>query len=164
MIIIIMNNVRFLNKVRVKTKLTLLYLVQFAGICSWKCYSPFLQCNIHLPLECLPWHLNQRAGRMRIKWLILWSVNAKQYTLYFNISRIKINQRPMGHNVHLNVQLWRLYSAKYCKCCVQNNLVFRLPWPPIKISDLDKIHMVGRGLLQTHFNKTFVKISAVTQK
>ena len=42
------------------------------------------------------------------------------------------------------------------------NLAFRLPWPPIKISDLDKIHMVGRGLLQKHFSKTFVKISAVT--
>ena len=44
------------------------------------------------------------------------------------------------------------------------NLAFRLPWPSIKISDLDKIHMVGRGLLQKHFSKTFVKISAVTQK
>ena len=44
------------------------------------------------------------------------------------------------------------------------NLAFRLPWPPIKISDLDKIHMVGRGLLQKHFSKTFVKISAITQK
>ena len=31
------------------------------------------------------------------------------------------------------------------------NLAFRLPWPPIKISDLDKIHIVGRGLLQKHF-------------
>ena len=27
-----------------------------------------------------------------------------------------------------------------------------------------KIHMVGRGLLQKHFCKTFFKISAVTQK
>ena len=44
------------------------------------------------------------------------------------------------------------------------NLAFWLPWPPIKISDLDKIHMVGRGLLEEHFCKTFVKISAVTQK
>ena len=44
------------------------------------------------------------------------------------------------------------------------NLAFRLPWQPIKISDFDKIHMVGRGLLQKHFCKTFVKISAVTQK
>ena len=44
------------------------------------------------------------------------------------------------------------------------NLAFRLPWPPIKISDLDKIHMVRRGLLQKHFSKTFVEISAVTQK
>ena len=44
------------------------------------------------------------------------------------------------------------------------NLAFWLPWQPIKISDLDKIHRVGRGLLQKHFSKTFVKISAVTQK
>ena len=44
------------------------------------------------------------------------------------------------------------------------NLAFRLAWQPIKISDFDKIHMVGRGLLQEHFYKTFVKISAVTQK
>ena len=44
------------------------------------------------------------------------------------------------------------------------NLAFRLPWQPIKISDIDEFHMVGRGLLQEHFCKTFVKISAVTQK
>ena len=44
------------------------------------------------------------------------------------------------------------------------NLAFRLPWPHIKISDLDKIHIVGGGLLQKHFSKTFVKISAVTKK
>ena len=41
---------------------------------------------------------------------------------------------------------------------------FQLAWQPIKISDFDKIHMVGRGVLQEHFCKTFVKISAVTQK
>ena len=35
------------------------------------------------------------------------------------------------------------------------NLAFRLPWQPVKISDLDKIHMVGRGLLQKHFCKAF---------
>ena len=44
------------------------------------------------------------------------------------------------------------------------NLTFWLPWQPIKISDLDKIHMVGRGLLQKHFCKTFFEISAVIQK
>ena len=44
------------------------------------------------------------------------------------------------------------------------NLAFQLPWQPIKISDLDKIHVVGRGLLQKHFSKIFVKVSAVTQK
>ena len=27
------------------------------------------------------------------------------------------------------------------------NLAFQLPWQPIEISDLDKIHKVGRGLL-----------------
>ena len=44
------------------------------------------------------------------------------------------------------------------------NLAFRLPWQPIKISDLNKIHMVGRGLLQKLFCKPFIKIFAVTQK
>ena len=34
----------------------------------------------------------------------------------------------------------------------------------IKINALDKNHMVCRGLLQEHFCKTFVKISAETQK
>ena len=47
---------------------------------------------------------------------------------------------------------------------VFKNLAFRLPWQPIKISDLDKIHMVGKGLLQKHFCKTFFKTSSVTQK
>ena len=31
-------------------------------------------------------------------------------------------------------------------------------------SDLDKIHMVGKGLLLKHFCKTFFKTSAITQK
>ena len=31
------------------------------------------------------------------------------------------------------------------------NLAVLLPWQPIKFSDLDKIHMVGRGLLKEHF-------------
>ena len=44
------------------------------------------------------------------------------------------------------------------------DLAFWLPWQPIKISDLDKIHMVGRKLLQINFCKTFFKISAETQK
>ena len=44
------------------------------------------------------------------------------------------------------------------------NLAFQLAWQPSKISDFDKIHMIGRGLLQEHFCKTFVKISEVTQK
>ena len=35
------------------------------------------------------------------------------------------------------------------------NLAFRLQWQQIKISDLDKTHMVGKGLLQEHFCETF---------
>ena len=41
------------------------------------------------------------------------------------------------------------------------NLSFRLPWQPIKFRGLDKIHMLGRGLLKNHLCKTFVKISAM---
>ena len=41
------------------------------------------------------------------------------------------------------------------------NLAFLLPWQSIKFSSLDKIHMVGRGLLKEHVCKTFVKISAI---
>ena len=37
------------------------------------------------------------------------------------------------------------------------NLTFWLPWQPIKINDLDKIHMVWRGLLQEHFCKILSK-------
>ena len=33
-----------------------------------------------------------------------------------------------------------------------------------RISDLDKTHMVSRGLLQEHFCKTFVKIPIVRHK
>ena len=33
------------------------------------------------------------------------------------------------------------------------NLPFMLPWQPFRYSDLDKIHMNGRGLLKKHFCK-----------
>ena len=36
-----------------------------------------------------------------------------------------------------------------------------LPWQPIKFSGLDKIHMLGKGLLKEHPCKTFVKIYAM---
>ena len=44
------------------------------------------------------------------------------------------------------------------------NSAFRLAWQRIKISDFDKIHVAGRGLLQEHFCIFFFKISAVAQK
>ena len=46
-------------------------------------------------------------------------------------------------------------SEKIFECFVffLENLAFRLPWPPIKINELDKIHMLGGGLLQKHFSK-----------
>ena len=37
------------------------------------------------------------------------------------------------------------------------NLAFWLPWQPIKISDLDKVHTAGRRLLQKHFYKIFLQ-------
>ena len=57
--------------------------------------------------------------------------------------------------------LW-LLRRRFFNFFFFENFAFWLPWPPIKISDLDEIHKVGRGLLQEHFCKTFVKISAVT--
>ena len=40
------------------------------------------------------------------------------------------------------------------------NLVFQLSWQPIKFSGLDKIHMVGRGLLKEHICKSEIAINA----
>ena len=52
-------------------------------------------------------------------------------------------------------------QPKYCKCCMQEKLTFRLPWQLIKVSSLDLIHMVVRGPLKEHYCKTFVKIPKV---
>ena len=43
------------------------------------------------------------------------------------------------------------------------NLPFMLPWQPLKISDLDKIHMNRRGLLK-HFCKKNLNICSETAK
>ena len=47
-------------------------------------------------------------------------------------------------------------EKKSLNICFEN-LAFRLPLQPIKISDFDKIDMAGRGLLQIHVCKNFVK-------
>ena len=60
--------------------------------------------------------------------------------------------------------IWLLRKIFFFFFFFFENLAFRLPWPPVKIIDLDKIHMVGRGLLYKYFSKTFVKISAVTHR
>ena len=73
-------------------------------------------------------------------------------------------------NMYAKFQLHPPYMAsekKIFKCFFFfffffKSFVFQLPWQPNKISNLDKIHLVGRRLLQKHFSKTFVKISAVT--
>ena len=47
------------------------------------------------------------------------------------------------------------------------NVPLKVPWKPIKFSDLDKTHMVLRGLLKEQFykkKKKKVKISAVRQQ
>ena len=66
-------------------------------------------------------------------------------------------------NIYAKFQLHPTYGFLEEEIFLEN-LAFWLPLQPIKISDLDKIHMVGRGLLQKHFCRTFFKISAVTQK
>ena len=43
------------------------------------------------------------------------------------------------------------------------NLASRLPWQPIKTSDLDKIHTKRRGLLKKHFIKKNVNICSETE-
>ena len=44
---------------------------------------------------------------------------------------------------------------------ISTNLAFWLPWRPIKFRGLNKIHMLGRGILKEHFCKIFVKTAAV---
>ena len=66
-------------------------------------------------------------------------------------------------NIYARFQaLWLLRRRFFIFFFFFENLDFQLPWQPIKFCELDKIHMVGRGQLQEHFCKTFVKISAVT--
>ena len=67
-------------------------------------------------------------------------------------------------NIYAKFQLHSPYSFWEEDFFPLENLAFRLPWQPIKINDLDKIHMVGRELLQKNFCICFFKISAVTQK
>ena len=39
----------------------------------------------------------------------------------FATTTLRVNQRPVGHNAHLNVQLWRLNSAKIlCMVYIEN--------------------------------------------
>ena len=67
-------------------------------------------------------------------------------------------------NIYATFQLHPLMASEKKIFFSLENLAFLLPWQPIKIGDFDKINVVGRGLLQEHFYKIFVKISAVTQK
>ena len=48
------------------------------------------------------------------------------------------------------------HNLRFLRRCLNiffENLPFMLPWQPIKFSDLDKIHMNRRGLLEKHFYK-----------
>ena len=64
----------------------------------------------------------------------------------------KIKAETHGHNVnaHLNIGPWHNRKASISVAMA------------IKISHLDNICMVRRGLLQKHFCKAFAEISAVT--
>ena len=58
-------------------------------------------------------------------------------------------------NIYAKIQLHPPYGVSEEDIFFLENLAFRLPWHSIRISDFDKIHMVGRGLLMEHFSKTF---------
>ena len=97
-------------------------------------------------METLSCHSNESTWAMTIK----------------NIIYIEANVM----NIYAKFQLHPSYGASEKKIFEYffKTLAFLLPWQPIKISDLDKIHMVGKGLLQKNFCKTFFKTSAITQK
>ena len=50
-------------------------------------------------------------------------------------------------NIYAKFQLYLLMASEEIFEYFFKNLAFRLLWQPIKISDLDKIHIVDRGLL-----------------
>ena len=61
-------------------------------------------------------------------------------------------------NIYVNFQLhlpYGFWEEDFLIFFLKFFLAFRLPLKPIKISDLDIIDMVGRGLLQKHFYKAF---------
>ena len=61
-------------------------------------------------------------------------------------------------NIYAKFQLHPLMaSEKKIFNIYFENLAFWLPWPLVKISNLDKIHMVGRGVLQERFCKPLSK-------
>ena len=66
----------------------------------------------------------------------------------FQISgRIETTRGPWATTLTWMYSCEGYIQPKYCKCCMQENLAFHFPWPAIKISDVDKIHMNHRGLL-----------------
>ena len=73
--------------------------------------------------------------------------------------------------IHVEANVMNIYASfSFIPLMASDKKIFEyffflnLPWQPIKISSLDKICMVGKGLLQKHFCETFFKTSGVTQK
>ena len=75
------------------------------------------------------------------------------------------NPKPEAHGPQRSPEctaMKAIIQPKYCKCCMQEKLTFRLPWQLIKFSSLDLIYMAVRGLLKEHYCKAFVKIPKVS--
>ena len=103
-----------------------------------KAYFHFLHCkSMETFLSC---HSNESTWATAIKNILIVEVNVMNISAKFQL------HTPYGF-------CWDDFFF--------TNLVFQLPCQPIKFSSLDKIHLLGRGLLKEHFCKTFVNMSAV---
>ena len=87
-------------------------------------------------METLSCHSNENTLATTIKSIIYVEVNVMKIYAKFQL--------------HPPYSFWEEDFLFFFK-----NLAFWLPWQPIKISDLDKIHLAGKGLLQKYFCKTF---------
>ena len=119
---------------------------------SVKLLSKYLLSNFHFShykyMETLSCHSNESTWATTIKNIIYLEANIMNMNIYAKFQ--------------LHPSLW-LLRRRFLNIFFEN-LAFRLPWQPSIISDLDKIHMLGRGLIQKHYCKSFLEISAVTQK
>ena len=80
----------------------------------------------------------------------LWGWFPKFKNNFYDVIRLK-TRGPSATMLTWIYSYGGYIQPKYCKCCMQEKLTFRLPWQLIKFSILDLIHIVVRGLLKEHY-------------